>query len=182
MAVRGHMGDGAAVAWGARAPLDAQLPTQAAQRLAEQSLCPTTSNEDYFGLQNEQTKAKQTHIYSVPLPTASSLQMQVRAQGAPGSPEQVAKGRAQAGGDSPWPKCHHQRLPELHSQPHCTAGSPKGLLTIGWEGGHGRQDSPMGHARPPQGQADTSVPLGPGACSRKATFTLVVGLLVSTVR
>lgn len=96
--------------------------------------------------------------------------MGVRAGGVPSPPEQVAKGRVAARGDSPQHKCQHQGLPELHSQPHCTAGSPKGLLAIGCDDGPERWDIPMGHARPPSGQTDISILLRSGACSRKASF------------
>lgn len=57
-----------------RAPPALQLPAQAAQHLAEQRLHPANAKEgDYFGLQNEQTKAIYTYL-QCPTPTASSLQ------------------------------------------------------------------------------------------------------------
>lgn len=59
---------------GSRTPPDPQLPTQAAQCLAEQSFRTTTREGDYFGLQNEQTKAIYTYLQCPP-PTSSSLQM-----------------------------------------------------------------------------------------------------------
>lgn len=160
-------GDRAAAGRGARVP---QPPAQAAQRPAEQSLRSANAEGDYSGLQKEQKPS--TRIYSVPLlpPARPSSRSGLRVRLAPRQ-EQVTKGRAPAGRDSPRRKCQRQGLPELPSQPRCTAGSPKGSA-----GRMVLRDGTL--PRDTRVLRDRQTPRGAGACSGKASVALVLGLLL----
>lgn len=119
---------------------------------------------DYFGYKTHKQKSS-THIYNAPLPLPAPSPAPTAPPRPDGAPRVGCKGQSQGERGQSSAKCQHQGCVC------CTAGSSEHPLTVGWEGG-----PQGGQCTPPLGRVDTTVLPEAGACSRKASFALGLGL------